>query len=99
MAKKSRKAAAKYSQLSRAKKRKQRARPFLETGTISVPESEEIAEPQPIESPVSKATPRTQPQPRRATAAYQYVRSDLKRIGILAGMMIIILIVLTFVLG
>lgn len=100
MAKKSRKTAAKYSQLSRAKKRKQRGKPSLQTGTISAPESQEIAEPKPIiKSPVSKTTPRTQPELKRAIVAYQYVRADLKRIGILAGMMIIILIVLTFVLG
>ncbi len=99
MAKKSRKTAAKYSQLSRAKKKKQRGSPSLETGTISAPKSQEIAEPKPIKSQVSKTAPRTQPQPKRAAASYQYVRADLKRIGILAGMMIIILIVLTFVLG
>jgi len=99
MAKKSRKVAAKYSQLSRAKKKKQRGSPSLQTGMISAPKSQEIAEPKPIKSPVSKTTLRTQPEPKRATLAYQYVKADLKRIGILAGMMIIILIVLTFVLG
>ncbi len=99
MAKKSRKVAAKYSELSRAKRKKQRGKPSLQTGTISAPKPQEIAEPRPIKSPVSKTAPRTQPQPKRAAAAYQYVRADLKRISILAGMMIIILIVLTFVLG
>lgn len=99
MAKKSRKRAAKYSELSRTKKKKLRGRPPPQTGTTSVPESQEIAEPKPIRSPVSKAAPRTQPEPRRAAASYQYVRADLKRIGILAGMMVIILIVLTFVLS
>ncbi len=99
MAKKSRRVAARYSQLSKAKKKKQRGSPSLQEGTISVPKSQEIAEPTPIKPPVSKTTPRAQPGPKRATAAYQYVRADLKRIGILAGMMIIILIVLTFVLG
>ena len=99
MAKKSRRVAARYSQLSKAKRKKQRGRPALQTGMVSAPESQEIAEPTPIKPPVSKTTPRAQPGPKRATAAYQYVRADLKRIGILAGMMIIILIVLTFVLG
>ena len=99
MAKKSRRVAAKYSQLSKAKRKKQRGRPSLQTGMVSAPESQEIAEPTPIKPPVSKTTPRAKPGPKRATAAYQYVRADLKRIGILAGMMIIILIVLTFVLG
>ncbi len=99
MAKKSRRVAAKYSQLSKAKKKKQRGSPSLQTGMVSAPESQEIAEPTPIKPAVSKTTPRAQPGPKRATAAYQYVRADLKRIGILAGMMIIILIVLTFVLG
>lgn len=100
MAKKSRRVAAKYSQLSKAKRKKQRGSPSLQTGMVSAPESQEIAEPKPIKPAVSKTTPRAQPGPKRATAAaYQYVRADLKRIGILAGMMIIILIVLTFVLG
>ena len=100
MAKKSHRVAAKYSQLSKAKRKKQRGSPSLQTGIVSAPESQEIAEPTPIKPPVSKTTPRAQPGPKRATAAaYQYVRADLKRIGILAGMMIIILIVLTFVLG
>lgn len=99
MAKKSRRVAARYSQLSKAKRKKQRGRPSLQTGMVSAPESQEIAEPTPIKPAVSKTTPRAQPGPKRATAAYQYVRADLKRIGILAGMMVIILIVLTFVLG
>lgn len=99
MAKKSRRVAAKYSQLSKAKRKKQRGSPSLQTGMVSAPESQEIAEPKPIKPAVSKTTPRAQPGPKRAAAAYQYVRADLKRLGILAGMMIIILIVLTFVLG
>lgn len=99
MAKKSRKTAAKYSELSRAKKKKLRGEPSLQTEMISAPKSQEIVEPKPIRSPVSRAAPRTQLQPKRAAASYQYVRADLKRIGTLAGMMIIILIVLTFVLG
>jgi hypothetical protein len=102
MAKKSRRAAARYSQLSKAKKKKQRGRPSFQTGMVSAPESQEIAEPRPIKPPVSKTTPttpRARPEPKRAAATYQYVKADLKRLGILAGMMIIILIVLTFVLG
>ena len=102
MAKKSRRAAAKYSQLSKSKKKKQRGSPSLQTGMVSVPESQEIAEPTPIKPPVSRTTPttpRARPELRRAAATYQYVRADLKRLGILAGMMVIILIVLTFVLG
>jgi len=99
MAKKSRRAAARYSQLSKAKKKKQRGSPSLQTGMVSAPEFQEIAEPTPIKPPVSKTTPKAQPELRRAAAAYQYVRADLKRLGILAGMMVIILVVLTFVLG
>ena len=99
MAKKSRRVAVKYSQLSKAKKKKQRGRPSLQTGMVSAPESQEIAEPTPIKPAVSKAMPRAQPGLRRAAATYQYVRADLKRLGILAGMMGSILVVLTFVLG
>ena len=100
MAKKSRKTAAKYSELSRARsKKKQRESNYSETGMVSRPKSQEIPEPKPVASTVPRAKPRTQPDPKRAVAGYQHVRSDLRRIGMLAGAMIVIIIVLAFVLG
>ena len=48
--------------------------------------------------PVTRA--RVQPFPTNPVAAsYQYVIAEIKRIGILAGAMVIILIILTFILG
>ena len=99
MAKKSRKVAARYSELGRAGKKKQRDKRSLPTGTVSAPKSQEIPEPRPVKSPVSKTALRRQPELKRAIPGYQYVRADLKRIGMLAGMMIVILIVVAFILG
>ncbi len=98
MAKKSRKTAARYSELSKAKKKKQRDKPSEQTGTVSVSTSQSIAEPAPVRSTVPKAVPR-QAELKRGISSYQYVRADLKRIGILAGIMILILIIVSFALG
>jgi len=100
MAKKSRKTAAKYSELSRARsKKKPRESNFSETDMVSRPQSQEMPESKLVASPVLKSKPRTQPNPKRSVAGYQHVRSDLRRTGILAGAMIVIIIVLAFVLG
>jgi hypothetical protein len=99
MAKKSRKTAARYSELSKAKKKKQRDKPSEQTGTVSVSTSQSMAEPAPVRSTVPKAVPRPQAELKRGISSYQYVRADLKRIGILAGAMILILIIVSFALG
>ena len=89
MAKKSRKAAVKYSELSKSGKKRQLNRHSVPTRVISAPESQEEVSPVRVR----------RSEPKRALPAYQYVNIDLKRIGILAGVMVIILIVLAFVLG
>ncbi len=99
MAKKSRKAAARYSELSRAKKKGQRDKLPHQTPTVSVSTPQGIAEPKPARKPVSEPVPRMQAELKRGARSYQYVRTDLKRIGVLAGAMIVILIILTFALG
>jgi hypothetical protein len=99
MAKKSRKTAARFSELSKASKKKRRNKSPVATATIAAPVTQEQAEPTPLEKPVPKPAPRTKPALKRAALGYQYVRDDLKKISMLAGIMIVILIVLAFILG
>jgi len=133
MAKKSRKTAARYSELSKAGKKKQRAkgpaqaeiqteteikaepRTEIETPaqgqpqpqveaqvekrsrsqTVSVSTSREPVQPRGVRGPVSRA----RSEAKLAASGAELVRSDLKRIGILTGIMLIILIILAFTLS
>ena len=107
MAKKSRKRAAKYSELSRAKRRRQAAGPGPQPQAVSTPKAQEVAatataikkSPALTKGPAVQRGPKTQPGFRLAISDYRYVRDDLKRIGILTGAVIVILIILAFVLG
>ena len=105
MAKKSRKRAAKYSELSRSRRKRQVTRPAPEPEAVSTPKSQETTAPStkkspaPPKSPAIQRGPRTQPGIRLTIPDYRYVRDDLKRIGILTGAIIVILIILAFVLG
>jgi hypothetical protein len=104
MAKKSRKRAAKYSELSRTRKRKQTSRRFSEQQAAPAQSKEEVAVASAEKSPAPKALPnkiqaKVTPSQSRILASYQYVRDDLKKTAILAGAMIVLLIILTFVLG
>ncbi|UCG84383.1 MAG: hypothetical protein JSW38_06100 [Dehalococcoidia bacterium] len=104
MAKKSKKTAARYSELSKAKKKKQqRGKTPNHIQTVSVTETSELTELETLERPVARQVtrpaPRAQTDGKRGMPSYQYVRADLKKIGILAGAMLVILIILSFVLG
>lgn len=99
MAKKSRKVAARYSELSREKRKKQGNRQSTQPKAAFTPRTQEIAETTLSKSAISRVAPKPQAGLRQALPGYQYVRDDLKRIGILAGAAVVILIVLTFVLG
>jgi hypothetical protein len=99
MPKKSRKTAARYSELSKARKKKQRAKPSLQTQTVSVSTLQGIAESKPAKEKAVRQPPRVQPELKRGFPRYEYVRADLKRIGVLAAAMILVLIILSFVLG
>jgi len=99
MVKKSRKVAAKYSELSKAKKRKQRAGSYHQTETVSVSGSQSITESKSPKRSLARQATRTQPELKRGVRSYEYVRTDLKKIGVLAGAMIIVLIIFAFVLG
>jgi len=97
MAKKSRKVATRYSQLSKEGKKRQRNR------LSPQPRAASIQEPGRDEVRVTHAAPRAGPRPSnvaaRPLAGYDYVRDDLRRIGMLSGAAVVILVVLTFVLG
>jgi hypothetical protein len=106
MPKKSRKRAAKYSELSKSrKKQRQGARPAPEPKAVSATTSQEIAAPStkkspvPAKSPAPQRGPKTQPGIKLTIPDYRYVRDDLKRVGILTGAVIVIIIILAFVLG
>jgi hypothetical protein len=110
MTKKSHKRAARYSQQSRAKqrRRKQLDRSSHEATAVATPTKQEMAEaPRKQEiaqsatkkSPPTKVISKVQPGGKQAIPDYRYVRDDLKRIGILTGAVIVILIILAFVLG
>lgn len=104
MTRKSRKRAARYSELSRTRKKKQPIRRLPEQQVA--PSQPEPKEERAVTSAEKGPTPKAQPsvQPRmsqakgRVMVSYQYVRDDLKKIGVLAGAMIVILIILAFVL-
>jgi len=101
MAKKSKKTAARYSELSRTRKRKR------ETGRVSAPHEAAEASPQeaapererPAPRPAPRPVQRAHSEPKRSLPGYEYVRADLRRLSVLAGGMILVLIILAFVLG
>jgi hypothetical protein len=108
MPKKSRKRAAKYSELSRSrKKQRQGTRPAPEVKAVSDTTSPEAVEatpvvkksPVPAKSPAPQRAPKLQPGIRISIPEYRYVREDLKRVGILTAAVIVIIIILAFVLG
>jgi hypothetical protein len=117
MAKKSRDRAAKYSELSRARRRKRKqlskgapeakATLISESQPKEPPEivapkeaaSKKVAAASPAKSATSKAAQKTQSERKIAIPGFQYVKGDLKRVGILAGAIIVILIILAVVLG
>jgi hypothetical protein len=106
MPKKSRKRAARYSELSKSKKKqRQGARPTPEpkaiftTTTQETPAPAAKKSPVPVKSPTPQKGPKMQPGIRLTIPDYRYVRDDLKRVGILTGAVIVIIIVLAFVLG
>jgi len=105
MPKKSRKRAAKYSELSRARRKRQVAAPDPQPQAVSTAQTQEVAatsvkkSPVPTKSPAPQRGPRTQPGIRLTIPDYKYVRDDLKRVGILTAAVIVIIIILAFVLG
>jgi len=113
MAKKSRKRAARYSELSKSRrKQRQAAKPGTQPQVIATPETQEVAavvtkktpvattkSPVATKSPAAQKGPKTQPGLRFNIPDYKYVRNDLKRVGILTAAIIVVIIILAFVLG
>ena len=55
-------------------------------------------QPMPVSAEI-QSTPRVPPKSQDLAGRYQYVIPEVKRIGIIAGLIIVILIILSFVLG
>jgi len=81
---------------SRRAKAKQRARmaKAVEQRQPQQPTQQLMSMPTKLQSPA-----RVSPKARDLTSRYQYVLPDVKRIGIIAGAIILVLIILSFVLG
>ena len=103
MVRKSRKTAAKYSELSKARKGKPRnANGFQHrvTETTAAGNANDSGiNIRPRSTTAVKPEAKQLSKTMQSLPGYEYVRSDLKRIGILSGVAVIILILLTFVLG
>jgi hypothetical protein len=56
-------------------------------------------QPRPLPAETQSGVPRVSPKVQDSASRYQYVVPDVKRIGIIAGSIIVILIILSFVLG
>jgi len=77
---------------SRRAKAKQRAR------VTQVAREGRSKQPGPLPAEVQSPT-RVSPKAQDFTSRYQYVMPEIKRIGIIAGAIILVLIILSFVLG
>ena len=105
MGKRSRKVAAKYSQLSKQVKKRQRPRDSQGEERAQVSTSTGVAQPrsmpEPKPAPVAARRPAGTAQARHAISVpgFDYVKGDLKRIGVLASAAVVLLIILTFALG
>ena len=101
MAKKSKKTAARYSELSRTRKRKRQPGMGSPPPEAAAASSQETApeRQRPAPRPAPRPVERARSEPKKSLPGYEYVRADLKRLSVLAGGMILVLIILAFVLG
>ena len=103
MPKKSRRTASRQAEISRERKRKKRAQETQRQHVVPKPAVPAI-EPSVSEPPVTGETTSvtvSQPSPSLQPVAsrYQYVTAEIRKIAIIAAVMVAILIVLAFVLG
>jgi tRNA U54 and U55 pseudouridine synthase Pus10 len=83
---------------SRRAKAKHRARVASVAQVAQVAQEERSQQLVPV--PVELRSPtRVSPKAQDLTSRYQYVMPEIKRIGIIAGAIIVVLIILSFVLG
>lgn len=104
MPKKSHRVASRQAQVSKERKRKKRAQSLQKRSTVaptepvSFPAAQPPAAPQPAIQPSAVAKPAAKPLAAPAAPRYQYFIADLRKIAVLAGAMLTVLIVLAFVL-
>jgi hypothetical protein len=79
---------------SRRAKAKQRTRVAQAAQTAQERHPQQPGPPAEVQSPT-----RVSPKAQDFTSRYQYVMPEIKRIGIIAGAIILVLIILSFVLG
>ena len=80
------------------KKKSRRAKAKRHTGAVTTIRERHPQQLKPVTAkPQLSANP--PPEARDSVSRYQYVRPELKRIGILAGSIILVLIILSFTLG
>jgi hypothetical protein len=105
MPKKSHRVASRQAQVSKERKRKKRAQsPQRRATTAQVkPAGSPAAQPstasKPAIQPSAATKPAAKPSAPQAIPRYRYVIADLRKIALIAGAMLIVLIVLAFVLG
>jgi len=78
------------------KSRRNRAR--HQTKSTKAIQGRQLQAPTPVAS-ATQSPARTAPEVQNFADRYQYVIPDIKRIGIIAGCMILVLIILSFILG
>ena len=103
MPKKSRKVASRQAELSRKKRRSKPQQYVIPERPSPQPQDEDEAPPRPVVQPQRQTfTPTVTPRSQRAAvsvmATYSYVWTEVKRIGLVTGLILAILAVLTFVL-
>lgn len=92
--KKSRRVASRQAAASKERKKKKRAQAAQQRAKVPT-----AAGPEPVETAPSEPVSPTVTQPPRETVQiYRSVTTDLRKIGIIAGPMIVVLIILGFVL-
>lgn len=91
--KKSHRVASRQAAASRERKKKKRAQTSQQRATVApvTPTATDIAPPEPVTPPVTKTIQEVAP-------SFKYIITDLRKIGIIAGSAIIILIILGFIL-
>ncbi len=79
-------------------KKSRRAKAKQRTRVARAAQEERLQQPGPLPDELHSPT-RVSPKAPDSTSRYQYVMPEIKRIGIIAGVIIVVLIILSFVLG
>lgn len=105
MPKKSHRVASRQAQVSQERKRKKRAQSTQRQSIVtpaqpaSAPEAQTPPASMPTVQPSAASKPSAKPSAAQSIPRYQYFIADLRKIALLAGAIIIVLIVLAFVMG